>query len=144
MYFHCMVSISLDLYLECLASVPGCKSGQVCIGKQTISPVTRNSLHLLYLHFWCYFLSFLHIWYQVFLSNTNNLQIVLWYQVFLSNTNNFHTVLWYQVFLSNTNNFHTVVGFQVFLSNTNNLQTVVWYQVFLSNTNNLQIELFDP
>ena len=32
-------------------------------------------------------------WYQVFLSNTNNLQTALWYQVFQSNTNNLLTDL---------------------------------------------------
>ena len=36
------------------------------------------------------FLDFLYtfIWYQVFLSNTNNLNIVVWLLVFLVNTNN--------------------------------------------------------
>ena len=72
------------------------------------------------------------IWYQVFLSNTNNLHTILWYQVFLSNTNNLHTVIWYQVFLSNTNNLHTPIWYQVFLSNTSNLLSVVWFQVYHS------------
>ena len=82
--------------------------------------------------------SYLHtvIWYQVFLSNTNNLHMVIWYQVFLSNTNYFHTGILDIIWLSNTNNLHTVIWYQLFLSNTNNLHTVIWYQVFLSNTNN--------
>ena len=75
------------------------------------------------------------IWYQVFLSNTNNLHMFIWYQVFLSNTNNLHMFIWYQVFLCNTYNLHIVIWYQVFLSNTNNLHIVIWYQVFLSNTN---------
>ena len=82
------------------------------------------------------------LWYEVFLSNTNNLHTVLWYQVFLSNTNNLHTILWYQVFLSNTNNLHTILWYQAFLSNTNNLHTILWYQVFLSNTNNLCTQFY--
>ena len=28
----------------------------------------------------------------------------MWFQVFLSNTNNFHTVVWFQVFQSNPDN----------------------------------------
>ena len=79
------------------------------------------------------------VWFQEFLSNTNNLHTVVWLQVFLSNTNNMHTVVWSQVFLSNTNNIHIVVWFKVFLSNTNNMHRVLWFQVFLSNTNNLHI-----
>ena len=47
--------------------------------------------------------------YQVFLSNTNNFQIVMGYQVFLSNTDNLNKVIWYQLFPSNTNNLHTVI-----------------------------------
>ena len=46
---------------------------------------------------------------QVFLSNTNNLYIVICFQAFLSNIDNLYTVIWYQVFLSNTNNLHTVI-----------------------------------
>ena len=88
-----------------------------------------------------FFVLFLHtvIWYQVFLSNTNNLLIIVWFQVFLSNTNNLLIIVWFQVFLSNTNNLLIIVWFQVFLSNTNNLFIIVWFQVFLSNTNNLLI-----
>ena len=76
---------------------------------------------------------FLHtvIWYQVYISNTNDLHSNIWYQVFLSNTNNLHIVIWYQVLRSKTTNLHIVVWFHVFLSNTNNLHTVVWFQVFL-------------
>ena len=59
------------------------------------------------------------------------LHIVVWYQVFLSNTNNLLTILWFQVFLSNTNNLHTILWFQVFLSNTNNLHTILWFYVLL-------------
>ena len=33
--------------------------------------------------------------------------MAVWFQVFLSNTNNLHTAVWFQVFLSNTNNLHT-------------------------------------
>ena len=33
------------------------------------------------------------------------LHTVIWYQIFLSNKNNLHTVVWFQVFLSNTNNY---------------------------------------
>ena len=33
------------------------------------------------------------IWFQLFLSNTNNLRIVIWFQVFLFNINNFQTYL---------------------------------------------------
>ena len=46
------------------------------------------------------------LWYQVFLSNTNNLQ---WYQVFLFNTN-FHTAVWFQIFLLNMNNLNNIVS----------------------------------
>ena len=63
----------------------------------------------------------------------------VWYQVFLSNTNNLHTVLWYQVFLSNTNNLCTVLWYQVFLSNTNNLQTSIWpIDRMITGTNSLR------
>ena len=31
------------------------------------------------------------IWYKVFLSNTNNLQLIIRFQIFLSNTNNLQT-----------------------------------------------------
>ena len=45
----------------------------------------------LYLHFLsnCFLRVFLHIWYQVFLSHTNNLYTVVWFQVFLFDTNNY-------------------------------------------------------
>ena len=33
-------------------------------------------------------------WYQVFLSNANNLHAVVWFQVFLSITNNLYTIMW--------------------------------------------------
>ena len=29
------------------------------------------------------------MWYQIFLSNANNLETVVWFQVFQSNTNNY-------------------------------------------------------
>ena len=76
-----------------------------------ISCLVVMESHSLYIHIFCVVISLEFLltvlWYQVFLSNTNNLHTVLWYQVFLSNTNNLHTVLWYQVFLSNTNNLHS-------------------------------------
>ena len=31
------------------------------------------------------------------------LHTVIWYQIFLSNANNMHAVIWFQVFLYNTN-----------------------------------------
>ena len=36
---------------------------------------------------------------QAFLSNTNNLHIVVCFQIFVSNTNNFHTIIWFQVII---------------------------------------------
>ena len=69
------------------------------------------------------------MWFQVFQSNTDNLNTVVFFQVFLSNTNNLNAVVGFQVFLSNTNNLNAVVGFQVFLSNTNNFNAVIWFQV---------------
>ena len=71
--------------------------------------------------------SFAYRWFQVFLSNTNNVHTLIWFQVFLSNTNTLCailfqiplpcliwifvcTVIWFQVFLSNTNNVHTVIS----------------------------------
>ena len=100
----------------------------------------------LYIYVFCVVVSFefllTAIWYQVFLSNTNNLHTVVWFQVFLSNTNNLHTVIWYQVFLSDTNNLHTVVWFQVFLSNKiiytrlydvkYSYQIIVWFQIYFA------------
>ena len=35
--------------------------------------------------------------FQVFLTNTNNLQTVKWFQVFLYNTNNLYTVIWFKI-----------------------------------------------
>ena len=35
--------------------------------------------------------------------------MVIWFQVFLSNTNNFLMVIWFQVFLSNTNNLRSYI-----------------------------------
>ena len=45
---------------------------------------------------------FLHtvVWYQVFQSNTNNLNMVVWFQVCLSNNNNLYTILWFPVTIS--------------------------------------------
>ena len=45
----------------------------------------------------------------------------MWFQVFLSNTNNLYTDMWLQVFLSNTNILYIYIWFQAFQSNTNNL-----------------------
>ena len=53
------------------------------------------------------------------------LQTVIWYQVFLSNTNNLHTVVWFQVFLSNTNNYVVLSNF--YLIKVLCLHSVVWF-----------------
>ena len=42
------------------------------------------------------------IWYQVFLSNTNNLHTIIWFQVFSSNTDNLYSVLWFYVIDKNS------------------------------------------
>ena len=42
---------------------------------------------------------------------------VIWYQVFLSNTNNLHTDVWLQFFLSPTNKLYTIIWFQVTIPN---------------------------
>ena len=79
------------------------------------------------------------LWFQVFLSNTNNLHTTIRFQVFQSNTNNLHTDIWFQVFLSNKNDLHIILWFQVFLSNKNDLHTILWFQVLLSNINNYMV-----
>ena len=61
--------------------------------------------------------------FQVFLLNIDNNK-VLWFQVFLSHTNNLYTIIWLQYsfkyFLFNINNQDTIMRFQVIFSNTNN------------------------
>ena len=44
-----------------------------------------------------------------FLSLILCLQTVIWYQVYLSNTNNLLTIVGFQVFLSNTNNLFKII-----------------------------------
>ena len=89
-------------------------------------------------------LLYIVVWFQIFLSNTNNLHTDVWFQVFQLNTNNLHTDLWFQVFQSNTNNLHTYVWFQVSLSNTNNLYTVVWFLILkLINYTRLVVRVFN-
>ena len=38
---------------------------------------------------------------------SSNMHTITWFQVLLSNTNNLPMAIWFQVFLSNTNNLHT-------------------------------------
>ena len=42
---------------------------------------------------------------RVTLDFGHQIYLLIWYQVILSNTDNLKTVLWFQVFLSNTNNY---------------------------------------
>ena len=60
------------------------------------------------------------------------LHTVKWYQVFLSNTNNLHTVVWFQVSVSNTNNY-TVASNYFYLIIVICLHT--WFQVTNNNNN---------
>ena len=66
------------------------------------------------------------------------LHTIIWFQVFLSNTNNLHTIIWFQVFLFNTNNFHIIVWFQVFLPKTNNLLAQLAGAVEYTNCNSTE------
>ena len=65
--------------------------------RQGITFIVHAYLHFFVKLLFKRFFFFWHtvLWYQVFLSNTNNLPTVIWYQVFLLNTNNLHTILWY-------------------------------------------------
>ena len=63
--------------------------------------------HILYVYIYSYV--FLRsFFFKFFLVCLFFLHMVIWYQVFLSNTNNLLTVISYQVFLSNANNLYTV------------------------------------
>ena len=56
-------------------------------------PVQDYSMYI-YIYIFCFLNAFCTvIWYQVFLSNTNNLCTVVWFQVFPSNTNHHHHVV---------------------------------------------------
>ena len=50
------------------------------------------------------------LWFQVFLSNTNDLPTIIWFQVILSKANSLYTILWFQVFLFNTNSLYTITS----------------------------------
>ena len=56
----------------------------------------------------------------------------IWYQVFLSSTNNLYTVLWFQVSLSNTNNY-MVSRNHFYLIISICLHTIIWFQVTNNN-----------
>ena len=64
---------------------------------------------------------------------------VIWFQVFLSNTNNLHTVVWFQVFLSDTNDY-------IVSSNYFYLIIVIYFHTVIeANDNNkkqLSLKLF--
>ena len=67
--------------------------------------------------------------YQVFLSNTNNLHLVVQIQVFLSNTDNLYSYMVsknYSYLIIKIISLHKVICFQVLLPNTNNL-LVHWH-----------------
>ena len=69
--------------------------------------------------------------FRVFLSNTYSLFTVVWFQVFLSNTNNYKISRNY--FHSIILIFFTVKGYQVFLSNTKIFNKICWTYRWDSN-----------
>ena len=54
-------------------------------GMSTREALFQTKRFIVHLYFYFFYGCFSHtvIWYQVFLSNTNNLQIVIWFHVFL-------------------------------------------------------------
>ena len=43
------------------------------------------------------------------LNDINGIPTRLWFQVFLSSTNNFHTIVWFQVFQSDTPDLYIII-----------------------------------
>ena len=62
--------------------------------------------------------------------DTNNLHEVMWFQVFLSNTNNLYTIMFssnYSYLMRRIICLHTVMKHQVFLSNMNNFHSFKYF-----------------
>ena len=79
------------------------------------------------------------IWLRSFVNNYSFKQlfqrqiicIVIWFQVFLSNTNNLHTIIWLQVFqMINNNIICKQLQLQATIPCTNNLHIIILFQLF--------------
>ena len=55
------------------------------------------------------------IWYQVFLSNTNNSYIIIKYKVFISNTNNLYSYLISCIFIYSNSSYGIAFTFRLIL-----------------------------